>query len=427
MSGFTSPELNALHDAVMSALTDMRQANDEASKSQDTLIKNRIEAANNEVTKKLAELAEKVRAVETNAARAEELAKMASSKDQKLFADAFVANARSWGVSLDGMTEEQHAQYSSAFATYAKRGYDGLPASLRADMSVGHDPSGGFFVPADSTERIVSKIFDTSPMREICDVATTSSDRVKSLADIQELDSGWVGEIQTRTGTGTPDVFEWEIVIHEQYAEPKTTQKLLDDASVDVGAWLESKVADRFARTENAAFVSGNGVLRPRGFLTYDNGTSWGQVQQLNTGINGNFPSGGNGFDVFADLIGLLQQAYLVNSRWVMNRFTLAAVRKLKDAQGNYLWLAPTGADTPYGTILGYPVTIAEDMPMIATNSLSIAFGDFRSAYKIFDRQGIRVLRDNLTEKGWVKFYSTKRVGGGVVNFDAIKLLAFRA
>jgi HK97 family phage major capsid protein len=211
------------------------------------------------------------------------------------------------------------------------------------------------------------------------------------------------------------------------YAEPKATQDELDDADFDIEAWLVRNIGMKLARLEANAFVVGTGVAKPRGFLTYASGTptatAFNVIEQTKTGVNGAFHATLPG-DVFLTTIGLLKAAFRARARWSMNRTTEAAVRKQKDGQNNYLWQPSFQAGVP-SLLCGHPVSLFEDMPAIATGSLSIALADFLEAYQIVDRRGMTVLRDPYTAKPYVKFYTTRRVGGDVVNFEAVKLIDF--
>ncbi|MFL5120504.1 MAG: phage major capsid protein, partial [Microvirga sp.] len=213
----------------------------------------------------------------------------------------------------------------------------------------------------------------------------------------------------------------------ELYAQPAATQTLLDDAILDIDQWIADEVESAFAEQEGAAFVGGDGVNKPKGFLaspTIDNASwSWGNLGFIGTGQAGGFPAA-NPSDKLIELIYALRAGYRQNASFVMNRKTQAAIRKFKDADGNYLWQPPAGAGQP-ATLMSFPVIEAEDMPDIAANSLSIAFGDFRRGYLVVDRAGVRVLRDPYSAKPYVLFYTTKRVGGGVQDYDAIKLMKF--
>lgn len=338
-------------------------------------------------------------------------------------------------VGRDDFTEEKAKQvsdYSKAFEAYVRhKGDDKLmsPDQMKA-LSVGSDPDGGYLVSPDMSGRMISRIFETSPMRQYANVQTIGVDALEGLHDSDEADSGWVGETGARSATGTPQLEKWRIPVHELYAKPSATQKLLDDASVNIEAWLNGKVVDKFARTENTAFVTGNGVDRPRGFTTYPDRASIetfeiGAVGRYKTGANGAFAAAPNGGDALINALYGLKAQYRNSAVWFMNRRTMAGVRKLKDTDGAYLWQPGIAAGQP-STILGYPAATFEDMAdFTSTGALAIAVGDMNSAYQIVDRIGVRVLRDPYSNKPYVEFYSTKRVGGDLVNFEAIKLVEF--
>lgn len=323
------------------------------------------------------------------------------------------------------------AAYKSAQAIYLRGGDKRLGPDEQKAMLVGSDPQGGYLVTPDVSGRIVMRMYETSPIRQVANAITISTDAIEGIEDLNEAGAGWVGETEARPETATPDVGKWRIPAHEMYAEPRVTQKLLDDAAVDVEAWLAQKVADRLGRLENTAFVTGNGVARPRGFTDYptalDSGTgvAWGSIGHVVTGVSGGFAAA-NPADCLFDLIGLLKPAYLPNARFVTRRSIVTAIRKFKDGLGNYLWQPGLSAGASE-TLLGYPILRAEDMAAAGANSRSLYFGDFREGYQIVDRAGIRMLNDPYTAKPYVKFYTTKRTGGGMLNFEALKALVFSA
>jgi len=315
--------------------------------------------------------------------------------------------------------------YKAAFDRFLRKGEEVMGVDERKALSVGTDPDGGYVVNPDLSGRIVMKVFETSPMRAYASIQVISSDALEGLFDLEEASSGWVGETEARSETNTPQLGKWRIPVHELYAKPKATQKLLDDASINMEAWLASKVSEKFARDEANAFVVGNGVGKPRGFLTYGSGTTLpGTIEQFPTGSSGAFAAAPNGGDVLINALYGLKAQYRANATWFMNRATMTAVRKLKDTDGAYLWSPGIAAGQP-ASLLGYPVASFEDMPDPASNSLSVAVGDMREAYQIVDRLGIRTLRDPYSAKPYVEFYTTKRVGGDVVNFEALKLVRF--
>jgi HK97 family phage major capsid protein len=336
-------------------------------------------------------------------------------------------NMRRRGTDVHDFGNAQLDAYKSAFQTYMRKGDQALSSDEIKALSVGTDPDGGYVVNPDLSGRIVMKVFETSPMRAYASVQVISTDALEGLFDLNEASSGWVGETDSRTETNTPQLGKWRIPTHELYAKPTATQKLLDDAEINMEAWLAGKVAEKFARDEATAFVTGSGINRPRGFLTYASGTTLpGTIERFITGVNGAFAAAPNGGDVLINALYGLKAQYRANATWFMNRATTTLTRKLKDTDGAYVWSPGIAAGQP-ATLLGYPVASFEDMPDPATDSLSIAVGDMREAYQIVDRIGIRTLRDPFSSKPYVEFYTTKRVGGDVVNFEAIKLIEFTA
>lgn len=347
------------------------------------------------------------------------------------------------GVAPAEPNVDEYRAYCRAFHAYIRRGPDAIKPDVRAALSVGSDPEGGFWIRPDRTDQIVTRMFETSPMREVANIETIGTDTFEYPLDTNDATSGgWVAEKATRSETATPAVGVGKIFAHEQYAEPRATQKILDDMQFDIEGWLVRKITDKLVRTENTAFVTGSGVGQPRGFIDYgsaaattdDASRSWGVLQYVPVGAAGAFPTvSGGGADGASDpdalitLIHKLKPGYRSNARWMMNRASVGEVRKLKDANGQYIWsMGNLQAGQPQ-QLLGYGIAEAEDMADIASDSYSIAFGDFRAGYTIVDRLGLRLLRDPFTTKGFVKFYVTKRVGGDVVDFDAIKLLKFAA
>jgi len=355
-----------------------------------------------------------------------------SEDHDKIAFDWANLNAKRNGKSSIEYGAEELKGYGSAFDQYLrKKDERHLTPDESKALSVGSDPDGGFLVRPDTSGRIVTRIFDLTPMRQYANVQVIGTDALEGMHDVDEADSGWVNETETRTETGTPQLEKWRIPVHELYANPRATQKLLDDAAVDVEGWLSDKVADRFAREEGSAFVNGDGIGKPRGFLTYGAKASpqvyeIGALRRFGTGVNGGFGAAPDSGDVLIDMVENLRSFYRSNAIWAMNRFTTGEVRKLKDTDGAYLWQPGIAVGTP-STLLGYSVSTFDDMPDIANGSLSIAFGDFNSGYQIVDRQGIRVLIDPYSAKPYIQYYTTKRTGGDVVDFDAIELLSFSA
>jgi HK97 family phage major capsid protein len=346
----------------------------------------------------------------------------------KSFNDTMGALAAQRGRSYTPVDAKGLADYKAALEVYERHGRDALTPDEIKTLSVGSDPDGGYWVTPDTTGRIVKKVYETSPIRQIASVQTISTDALEGIEDLGEAGAGYAGETAQGSDTTTPQIGKWTIPVYWIDTEPKTTQQLLDDAVVDVEGWLSDKVGDKLGRFENNEFV--NGATKIRGFTSYPtaddsgSGVAWGSIGQIKTAQNGDFPSSTPADKLF-DLVGLVKEAYLANSRWVTRRSVITKIRKFKESTTNgYIWQPGLQAGVPE-MLLGYPVTRAEDVPALATNSLSLWFADFRAAYQVVDRQGVRVLRDNLTSKPYVKFYTTKRTGGGVVNFEAIKAMNF--
>lgn len=328
------------------------------------------------------------------------------------------------------VSPDAYAQYKSAFFNLIRHGdIERLSADERKAMSAGSDPDGGYLLPAPTVGRMVKRVWEQSIMRQIASVQSISTDSLEGIVDNDEADAGWVSEIGTRNDTDTPQVGKYRIEAHEMYAQPKVTQKLIDDAATDVEAWLADKVADKFARIEGAAFWNGNGVGQPRGLASYptaattDDTRPWGTFEHVNTGANGDFHS--TKADPLQDLLGSFKDQYLQGASFVMRREVRTKIRKMKEATSDrYLWEPSLQAGQP-DRLLGYPTRIDQYMPGLGTGSLSLAFGDFKEAYTIVDRIGVRTLRDPYTAKPYIRFYSTKRTGGGAINFEAVKFLRF--
>ena len=339
-------------------------------------------------------------------------------------------------VSPDSVDVEAYLAYRRAFNTYIRRGADNMTSEVRNAMTVGSDPSGGFFVTPERATTIVKRLYETSPVRQHATVMTISTDKLETPVDDDEASSGgWSGETTPPTDTDMAKVKMQTIEVHEQWAQPKATQRMLDDGAIDVEAWLTEKISDKLSRVENAAFVTGDGVKKPRGFMSYavtggtstakDSARAWGLVQYVKTGASGAFAGSGAGADALIDIVHAMKNVYRAGAIWAANRATFAEIRKLKDGDGNYLWSMGDVQKGQPSSLLGYETDEFEDMADIAANSFSLAFANFAVSYKILDRIGVTVLRDPYTGKPFVKFYARKRVGADIENFDAIKYLKF--
>ena len=303
------------------------------------------------------------------------------------------------------------------------------PALDQKALSGQTGATGGHVAPAELETRIERLIREVSPIRSIATVKQTRSHTFKKPVSAGGATGAWAAETASRPETDASSLELLEFPTAELYAMPAATPAILDDALVDLEQWLAEEVRDVFAEAEGKAFVSGDGVNKPRGFLSYtmaEVGTeSWGEMGFVSTGVSGGF-SVTDPADALIDLIYAPKTAYRANGRFVMNRSTVSAVRKFKDADGQYIW-QPAQSAGQSASLMGYPVTEAEDMPDIGAGSFSIAFGDFERGYLVVDRQGVQVLRDPYSAKPYVLFYTTRRVGGGVQDFDAIKCLKFAA
>ncbi|PWE58181.1 phage major capsid protein [Metarhizobium album] len=326
---------------------------------------------------------------------------------------------------LDGPSPEA-AEHKAAFDAYIRRGDEaGLRDLESKAFSAGTGADGGYLVPPETDTEIGRRLSAVSPIRALATVRQVSGAVLKKPFSPTGLTAGWVAETASRPQTATPQLSELSFPTMELYAMPAATQALLDDAAVDIEAWISGEVDIVFAEQEGTAFTSGDGTNKPKGILSYttvaDASWTWGNIGYIASGAAGAFKSTGPS-DALIDTIYAVKAGHRQNAHFLMNRKTQGEIRKFKDADGNYLWRPPASAGQS-ASLMGFPIAEAEDMPDIGANSLSIAFGDFRAGYLVVDRMGVRVLRDPYSAKPYVLFYTTKRVGGGVQNFEAIKLM----
>ncbi len=319
-------------------------------------------------------------------------------------------------------------EHKAAFDLYVRAGESaGLKRLEEKALSAGSGPDGGYLVPPTIEREVLRRLAEISPIRAIATVRAVSGGQYKRAVSVNGPAAGWVAETAPRPQTDAPSLSELSFPAMELYAMPAATQTLLDDAVLDIDAWLAEEVETAFAEQESVAFVTGDGVGRPKGFLSYDTvaNADWGpgKLGFVATGAAGAFPAS-NPSDVLFDLIYALRAGYRQGASFVMNRRVQSAIRKFKDADGNYLWQPPLAADRA-ATLMGFPLVEAEAMPDFGAGNHSIAFGDFKRGYLVVDRVGLRTLRDPYSAKPYVLFYTTKRVGGGVQDFAAIKLLRF--
>ncbi len=318
----------------------------------------------------------------------------------------------------------------AAFESYMRRGDAARLIRIEEkSMSAGSGPDGGYLAHDELETEVGKMLSQASPVRAVAGVRRISAGTYRKPFSTSGAAAGWAGETSARPQTDASTLAELTFPAMELYAMPAATQTLLDDAAVDIGQWLASEIISAFAAQETDAFVNGDGVTRPKGFLTApavaESAWSWGSLGFIASGADGAFAAS-NPSDALVDLVYALKSGYRQNAVWMMNRRTQGEIRKIKDADGNYLWRPAASAETK-PTLMGFPVAEVEEMPDMATDSLSLAFGDFRRGYLIVDRAGVRVLRDPYSAKPYVLFYTTKRVGGGIQDFDAIKLMKFSA
>jgi HK97 family phage major capsid protein len=329
---------------------------------------------------------------------------------------------------IGGAAPEDHSarEHKSAFNLYVRSGEAGGLKALEAKaMSRTSGPDGGYLVPVPAEREILRRLAKLSPIRSIASVREISTQSLRRAYSTTGPAAGWVAETDARPQTANQQIADMTFPAMELYAMPAATQSLLDDSVVDIEQWIADEVQIAFSEQEGAAFVHGDGANKPKGFLSYttvaDSSWTWGNIGYVATGVSGAFAAT-NPSDVLFDLVYALRAGYRQNAKWVMGRRTQSLVRQFKTTTGEYIWAPPESADG-LASLINFPIVEAEDMPDPAANSLSIAFGDFERGYIVVDRVGIRVLRDPYSAKPYVLFYTTKRVGGGVQDFEAIKLL----
>lgn len=385
-------DIKAAVDGVQAAFADFKKANDER------LAKIEAGQAHADVTAK----------VEAINSQIDKLTKAADETAVKMAA-----------IEMSGKSAARvkDQAYTEAFGAFMKKG------DIQAALNKGTDSEGGYLAPVEWDRTITDKLTLLSPMRQICRVQSISTNGFKKLFNLGGTASGWVGETTARPNTAAATFAELTYATGEIYANPAATQQILDDSAINLESWIAGEVQTQFALQEGVAFLSGDGVNKPTGLLTYVTGGTnaaahpFGAIQVVNSGAAASITS-----DAIIDMIYSLPSVFLGNARFIMNRTTQGVVRKLKDGQGNYLWQPSYVAGQP-ATLAGYPVTEIPDMPNVAANSLAIGFGDFNQGYLIVDRVGVRVLRDPYTNKPYVSFYTTKRVGGGLLNPEPLRFM----
>jgi len=339
---------------------------------------------------------------------------------------------KSYAAGRPALSAAHHEEpvHKKAIGAYLRSGEDdglrGLTIEAKA-MNTAVSADGGYLINPEMAERIQGVLHSTVSVRAVANVVNVESGSFDVVIDRTDLGSGWATELAAFAETATPTLERISIKLHELAALPKASQRLLDDAAFDVEGWLAERIANKFARSEAAAFINGDGVDKPKGFLNYNKITNgswvWGQLGYVPTGAAGDFAAT-NASDSIVDLVYALGAEYRANGTFLMNSKTAGAVRKMKDADGRFMWSDGLAVGEP-SRLMGYPVLVAEDMPDIGANAYAIAFGDFHAGYTVAERPDLRILRDPFSAKPNVLFYASKRVGGDVTDFNAVKLLKF--
>ncbi|HBC9173731.1 phage major capsid protein [Proteus mirabilis] len=322
------------------------------------------------------------------------------------------------------VTNKDVSEHKTAFELFVRKGTDdGLAELERKAMQVGSDPDGGYAVPEELDRNIITALRDEVVMRQECHVITVGTEKFKRLINQGGTNSGWVGEVDKRPETNTSKLASIEPVWGEIYGNPAATQTMLDDAFFNVEQFITSELATEFAEQEEAVFTHGDGIKKPKGLLAYgsddkgDKEREWGKLQHLLLKKPTEITA-----DEVMKLIYTMRKVYRTGAKFMMNNNTLFQVRTLKDAQGNYLWQPGLQLGQP-SALLGYGIAENEQFADVSADAVPIAFGNFNRCYTILDRIGVRMLRDPYTNKPFVHFYTTKRVGAMLVDSNAVKLL----
>jgi HK97 family phage major capsid protein len=418
-------EVKKAVDELGKTFEDFKKKNDERLKQaekrgEDAVTKDEVEKLNKGIDDVKAELKKKLDEIEAKANR------LSLGGGDHGAIEAKAAEAFGKIIGKSDFSIENLREYKQDLDSYLRS------ERKTVTLSVGSDPSGGFLVTPDTSGRMIKKVYDSSPMRQLASVVNIGTDALEGPIDNGQMDAQWIGEKASRAQTDAPQLGKWTISANELYAYPWTTQKVLEDANMDIEGWLAMKAAEKFARKETTGFYTGTGILQPKGILSYDFAATgdatrpWGSFEYVASGASGAFAASAPA-DKLIDLIFKLNPAYRANAKFQMARGTTGAVRKLKDGQGNYLVDLRLRDGALVETIFGFQNVDAEDMSALGADSYSIGFGDWAETYTIVDRLGVTVVRDNITLPGFVKFHFRKRVGGGAVNFESAKFMKFAA
>lgn len=390
-----SEEIKNLAEAIKGQYTEVKSATDALEK--------RVEENEKKSAESIQEVSEKIDAV------------VASQEEIKA-----AVNRPEFSGEKNDNVEAVHKAAFDAFMRDVKT--QGEIEIVGKAMSTDSDPDGGYLVRPELANFVVNRVFETSPLRQVARVENIGSKSLEVLVDDQEAGARWIGEGASGGDTSTPQLALKEIVAHKIEADPKITTEQIQDSYLDVEAWLQGKVSDKFARTENTAFINGDGVAKPRGILTYPAWASAGvyerdALEQVSIGASGAITADG-----LVALQGSLPEEYQANAVFLMKRATYATIKALKGADQFFFGQTFLKDGSPQMLLLGKPVIFCDDMPAVAGDALSVAYGDFSVGYTIADRVGLQVLKDPYTNKGFVTYYTTKRTGGDVTNFQAIKI-----
>lgn len=410
-------------DSIGRNFEEFKSTAEKARKEQDSLLDQKVAKLAEEITVKHEAVTRELNALQAKAQRPvqtdEQINK--AQKNAELFAGARrdIQSSIRAAAELYQPSVEQCEKYSKAFAQYMRIDKDGLEPDIRKDLSVGSDPDGGYWIlPPTMAQKIVARVFETSPMRQVASAQTIGTREYVVPEDPNDVGAGWVAERGPVTTTSTMQVSRKTIPAHELYAEPVVTTQMLEDAMINIEDYLSNKISDKFSRVENTAFVNGTGVGQPRGILTYASGTTWGStLEQIGSGTSGAFTYLG-----LINLITGIKDQFQGNAEFLIRRQSIASIMTLVDGASRLIFQPILNGAFNSTPLLGYKINYATDMPAVGAGALAMAFGDFKAGYQIVDRVGMSTIRDNLTSKPNVLFYTRKRVGGDVVNFDAIKV-----
>ena len=382
---------------------------------------------------------QKIEAVKSDKGVADLTAKLdtmfTTMQEQKRIIEELEAKAKRPNLAGGASEADENTRlHKEGFSTYMRKGKDSdLPflEQKALGISTNGGADGGFAVPKVIDSMIEDLLINISPVRTLANVVQIGTSDYHKLVNLRGTASGWVGEADARGATGTPQLKDVVPPMGELYANPQATQQMLDDVFFNAESWLANEVATEFARAEGAAFIAGTGTNMPKGFTSYttvataDSSRAFGSLQYVPTGVAGSFAAS-NPADILFNVVGTLKAGYRQGATWMMNKATLFQIAQFKDSTGRYIFNPVSAPGIPQ-QLLNYNLVEAEDMPGVGANALAIVFGDFKRGYEIVDRMGARVLRDPFSNKPYIGFYTTKRLGGGVINSEALKFVKFSA